>query len=86
MPLGGRSESSSGQLYGSCGRSLRYELTYRWKPLEAALALLGGLSDDIRDRLETEQEEGVSRSIDLGYLFDQVIPGLLDQSGQRSET
>ncbi|KAI9638767.1 armadillo-type protein [Dioszegia hungarica] len=51
-----------------------------WKPLEAVLATLGGLSDDIRDRLDSERESGEAASIDLGYLFDQVIPRLLDQS------
>lgn len=44
--------------------------------------MIGGLSDDIRDRLESEQESGETPSIDLGFLFDQVIPGLLDQSGK----
>jgi hypothetical protein len=44
--------------------------------------MIGGLSDDIRDHLESETEAGKSPSIDLGYLFDQVIPGLLDQSGK----
>lgn len=57
-------------------------MTYRWKPLEAILATLGGLSDDIRDRLESESDAGESQSIDLGSLFDQVIPSLLDQSGK----
>lgn len=52
----------------------------RWKPLEAALALLGGVSDDVRDLLETKGSEA-SAPIDIQFLFDQVIPGLLDQSG-----
>lgn len=60
------------------------QLTPRWKPLEAVLATLGGLSDDIRDRLDSERESGEAASIDLGYLFDQVIPRLLDQSGKLS--
>jgi hypothetical protein len=51
-----------------------------WKGLEAALALLGGLADDIRDVME-EEEGGDEKSIQLGWVFESVIPGLLDQSG-----
>lgn len=45
------------------------------------LALIGGLSDDIRDQLDSAESAGSPPAIDLAYLFDQVIPGLLDQSG-----
>ncbi|ORX37597.1 armadillo-type protein [Kockovaella imperatae] len=43
-----------------------------WKPVQASLAIIGGLSDDIR-----ELRQG---SFDLAYLFNQVIPGLLQQN------
>jgi hypothetical protein len=51
----------------------------RWKPLEAALALLGGLSEDVRDLLEDEADSP-EHSIELASMFEQVIPSLLDQS------
>lgn len=53
-----------------------------WKGLEATLALLGGLADDIRDRMEEDEMEGKGKSIELGWVFESVIPGLLDQSGE----
>lgn len=58
-----------------------------WKGLEAALALLGGLADDIRDLIEDEEGGGAGagaggKSIELGWVFEQVVPGLLDQSGE----
>lgn len=59
------------------------ELMSRWKPLEAALALLGGLSEDVRDLLEDEADSA-EKSIELALLFEQVIPALLDQSGMLS--
>lgn len=55
-----------------------------WKGLEATLALLGGLADDIRDRMEEDEMEGKGKSIELGWVFESVIPGLLDQSGKSS--
>ncbi|KAK4689861.1 importin-9, partial [Tremellales sp. Uapishka_1] len=51
-----------------------------WKPLESNLSLLGGISDDIRSVLETDAEEGRPGTFNITLLFDQVIPGLLDQS------
>lgn len=54
----------------------------RWKPLESVLAMLGGISDDIRNALEEDLEKKRSPTIDVSYLFDQVIPSLLGQSGE----
>ncbi|EAL18781.1 hypothetical protein CNBI0420 [Cryptococcus deneoformans B-3501A] len=51
-----------------------------WKPLESVLAMLGGISDDIRNALEEDLEKKRSPTIDVSYLFDQVIPSLLGQS------
>ncbi|OWZ73050.1 hypothetical protein AYX14_01478 [Cryptococcus neoformans] len=51
-----------------------------WKPLESVLAMLGGISDDIRNALEEDLGKKRSPTIDVSYLFDQVIPGLLGQS------
>ncbi|ORY34633.1 armadillo-type protein [Naematelia encephala] len=52
-----------------------------WKPLEAVLALLGGIADDIRNLLEENKAAQRPKSFDVQYLFDNVIPGLLDRSG-----
>lgn len=52
-----------------------------WKPLEAALALIGGVADDIRNILDEDVEKGSEKSFDVQYLFDQVVPGLLNQTG-----
>ena len=54
----------------------------RWKPLESVLAMLGGISDDIRNALEEDLEKKRLPTIDVSYLFDQVIPNLLSQSGE----
>ncbi|WVQ75750.1 hypothetical protein IAR50_005381 [Cryptococcus sp. DSM 104548] len=51
-----------------------------WKPLESVLALIGGIADDVRDILEDDQEQRRSPAIDIGFLFDNVIPGLLGQN------
>ncbi|ADV21465.1 hypothetical protein I305_03520 [Cryptococcus gattii E566] len=51
-----------------------------WKPLESVLAMLGGISDDIRNALEEDLEKKRLPTIDVSYLFDQVIPNLLSQS------
>ncbi|GFZ49805.1 hypothetical protein JCM24511_07208 [Saitozyma sp. JCM 24511] len=51
-----------------------------WKPLEAALALIGGVADDIRNILDEDVEKGSEKSFDVQYLFDQVVPGLLNQT------
>lgn len=44
--------------------------------------MLGGISDDIRNALEEDLGKKRSPTIDVSYLFDQVIPGLLGQSGE----
>ncbi|ODN87698.1 hypothetical protein L198_06924 [Cryptococcus wingfieldii CBS 7118] len=51
-----------------------------WKPLESVLALIGGIADDVRDMLEEDQEEKRPPAINIGFLFDNVIPGLLGQN------
>nr|XP_019043733.1 hypothetical protein I302_08314 [Kwoniella bestiolae CBS 10118]OCF22663.1 hypothetical protein I302_08314 [Kwoniella bestiolae CBS 10118] len=51
-----------------------------WKPLESALSLIGGVSDDLRNILEDDEADGKTPSFDVQFLFDQVIPGLLSQS------
>lgn len=44
------------------------------------LALLGGIADDVRNVLEDDEMSQRSPSIDLGHLFDQVVPGLLNSA------
>lgn len=44
--------------------------------------MLGGISDDIRNALEEDLEKKRLPAIDVSYLFDQVIPNLLSQSGE----
>ncbi len=56
------------------------QLKPRWKPLEAILAALGGVSDDVRNLLEDDETAHRPPSIDIQYLFDNVIPGLLGAS------
>ncbi|WVR07905.1 hypothetical protein IAU60_004948 [Kwoniella sp. DSM 27419] len=51
-----------------------------WKPLESALALIGGISDDLRNILDDDEAAARQPSFDVQYLFDQVIPGLLGHS------
>ncbi|KAK8849809.1 hypothetical protein IAR55_005145 [Kwoniella newhampshirensis] len=51
-----------------------------WKPLESCLSLLGGISDDVRNVLEDDEAARRSPSLDVQFLFDRVIPGLLGQS------
>ncbi|OCF34393.1 hypothetical protein I316_03907 [Kwoniella heveanensis BCC8398] len=51
-----------------------------WKLLESALALIGGVSDDLRNVLDEDEAAARAPSFDVQYLFDQVIPGLLGQS------
>nr|XP_019009559.1 uncharacterized protein I206_06208 [Kwoniella pini CBS 10737]OCF48340.1 hypothetical protein I206_06208 [Kwoniella pini CBS 10737] len=51
-----------------------------WKPLESALSLVGGVSDDLREILEEDEAGGKTPTFDVRYLFDQVIPGLLQQA------
>ena len=52
----------------------------RWKPLEAILALLGAVSDDISNILEDDARAKRPPTIDVQYLFDNIIPGVLDQA------
>ena len=54
----------------------------RWKPLEGALALLGGVADDLRSVLEKDITEHRPVSFEIRHLFDQVIPGLLALTGK----
>lgn len=57
----------------------RGEATW-WKPLEALLGLIGGIADDVRGILEDDALENRPNTFDLAFFFDQVIPGLLQQS------
>jgi hypothetical protein len=61
-------------------------MLFRWKPLEAVLALLGGISDDIRGLLEDDEDKGRPRTVDIPALLDSVIPGLLDQVGEYKQS
>ncbi|OCF78060.1 hypothetical protein I204_02066 [Kwoniella mangroviensis CBS 8886] len=51
-----------------------------WKPLESALSLIGGVSDDLREILEDDEAAGKAQSFNVQFLFDEVVPGLLSQS------
>lgn len=51
-----------------------------WKPLEATLSLLGGIADDLRNGLEADEQKCRPPSFDLQYLFNQVLPTILEQS------
>jgi hypothetical protein len=53
-----------------------------WKPLEASLALVGGVSEVLLDTLEEEESMGLTqKSFDLGFIFDKIIPGFLGAQG-----
>lgn len=52
-----------------------------WKPLEAILGLLGGVADDLNSLIEEDEDNGRPATLDLPFFFDQVIPGLLTQTG-----
>jgi hypothetical protein len=52
-----------------------------WKPLESLLGLLGGLADDITLIIDGDRETGRTPTLDLSWFFNQVIPGLLTQTG-----
>ncbi|KAL7425284.1 hypothetical protein Q5752_000972 [Cryptotrichosporon argae] len=51
-----------------------------WKPLEAALRLIGGISNDLQGQLEDDKQEGRAPCFDLESYFAHVIPSLLQQS------
>ncbi|KAK1923454.1 armadillo-type protein [Papiliotrema laurentii] len=51
-----------------------------WKPLEASLACLGAVGDDVRNLLEDDADNHRPASINVNYLFDEVIPNLLNSS------
>lgn len=53
-----------------------------WRPLEASLALLGAVADDIRAVLEEDAKHRRTPTFDLPYLFDHLVPGLLDSTGR----
>lgn len=62
--------------------SLRLLSPFRWKPLEASLALVGGVSEVLLETLEEEESQGLQqKSFNLGFIFDQVIPGFLTAKG-----
>lgn len=42
------------------------------------MALLGGIGDDVRNVLEEDEMSNRTPTINLGSLFDQVVPGLLN--------
>jgi hypothetical protein len=50
----------------------------RWKPLEAALSLIGGIADDVKDLAETARSRNTAAPIDAAYWFNNVIPDLLN--------
>jgi hypothetical protein len=55
-----------------------------WKPLEGLLALIGGIADDVRGLVEEDAEKGQTKSFDVQEVFDRVVPGLLDLTGESS--
>ena len=50
-----------------------------WKPVQAALALTGGIAEDLVDLKD-------GASFDLHYLFEHVIPDLVGQTGKPSRS
>lgn len=48
-----------------------------WKRYEAALALVGSLSEDLIDHFEECQEDGKTPLFDLGRLFASIVPSFL---------
>lgn len=55
-----------------------------WKRYEAALALVGTLSEDLIDHFEECREDGRTPLFDLGRLFTSVVPGFLTSTGKHS--
>ncbi|PAV22617.1 ARM repeat-containing [Pyrrhoderma noxium] len=51
-----------------------------WRPLEAAFAALGSVSEGIMDYVDDELEAGRPKVIDIEYLLSEVIPQLLSLS------
>lgn len=56
----------------------------RWRPLEAALAAVGSLSEAIQDIVAEEEEEGNPKPIDIESLLMNVIPSTLSRNGELS--
>jgi hypothetical protein len=54
---------------------------FRWKPLEAALAVLGAESDALSDIVQAEADEGRPKPFDTDTLLGSVIPSLLGIHG-----
>lgn len=54
----------------------------RWKPLEAGLAAIGSQAEDILECIEEEQDSGRQKPLDIEQLLANVIPSLLNQTGQ----
>lgn len=55
----------------------------RWKGLESALAILGSVSDELKDCLEDEEDSGRPVPFDVQTLLLNVIPPILTQGGAR---
>jgi hypothetical protein len=58
-------------------------LIVRWQPLEAMLALLGAIGDDIRGILEEDASIGLPPTIQLAQLYSEVVADLM-QDGRQS--
>lgn len=67
------------RVHESSDAHARGDVTW-WKPLEALLGLIGGIADDVRTILEEDALAEKPMTFDLPFFFDQVIPGLLQQS------
>lgn len=53
-----------------------------WKALEATLAAVGSVADSLLDMQDEEQATGIVESFDLDNLFKNVLPQLLNMTGE----
>jgi importin-9 len=55
--------------------------TIRWRPLEAALAVVGSQADAIQDCVNDEEDSGRCKPINITFLLSDVVPSILSLSG-----
>jgi hypothetical protein len=65
----------------SCASHTLKRPTARWRPLEAAFAVVGSQAEDILEYLEEEEDAGRPKPIDIDNLLAEVIPSLLSLAG-----
>lgn len=53
-----------------------------WKALEATLAAVGSVADSLLDMQDEEQATGIVESFDFDNLFKNVLPQLLNMTGE----